>query len=255
VQESILSELRRIERAEDVRVLLAVESGSRAWGFESATSDWDVRFIYVRRPERYLSIRHRSDVIERQTDRDLDITGWDLRKALLLFAKPNMPLLEWLRSPIVYVEYSATAQHLRDLSTQFFSARACLYHYLNMARGNNRNYLSGDSIRLKDYFYVLRPVLACRWIEGHETMPPVKFIDLVNDQLPFALRALVEELLLHKRSGIESAAGPRIDAIHEFLDSEIARIGSCIDIGGRETPPDLSSLDELFVAALREVWA
>jgi predicted nucleotidyltransferase len=87
---------------EDVVVLLAVESGSRAWGFSSKDSDYDARFIYLRRPEAYLSIRAPRDVIERRIVDEVDVNGWDLRKALGLLMKSNPPLLEWLQCPIIY---------------------------------------------------------------------------------------------------------------------------------------------------------
>jgi uncharacterized protein len=254
MKEAISAALQCIERAENLRVLLAVESGSRAWGFASPTADWDVRFLYIRPPEWYLTIQPRSEVVERKLDGDLDVSGWDLKKALALFAKPNMPLLEWLRSPIVYVESSSAASRLRALSAQYFSARACLHHYLNMAEGNNRNHLRGDRIRLKDYFYVLRPVLACRWIEAHETMPPMGFSALVEDQLPTPLRSAADALLIRKCSGEELVAGPRVPEVNDFLDSEIARIGSRSTVRARQAPPDIDLLDTVFRATLREVW-
>jgi uncharacterized protein len=251
---TIQAELKRIEDAEELRVLLAVESGSRAWGFESATSDWDVRFIYVRRPELYLSIQNRRDVVEFELEGDLNVSGWDLPKALNLFAKSNPPLLDWLRSPIVYAESSSAAQQLRVLSDRFFSPRACLYHYLHMAEGNYREYLCGDSVKFKKYFYVLRPVLAARWIEAHSAMPPMEFASLVDDQLPHVLRAPVDELLSRKRAGSELAVGPRIPAINDFLDSEIARLTALASASAQAGAPDMESLDALFRATLGEVW-
>jgi predicted nucleotidyltransferase len=253
MKSAIQARLREMEGAADLRVLYAVESGSRAWGFASATSDWDVRFIYVRRPEWYLSIQDRRDVVEFQLDGDLDVSGWDLKKALGLFAKSNPPLPEWLRSPIVYAESSTAAQRLRDLSVQFFSPRACLYHYLHMAEGNYREYLCGDPVRLKKYFYVLRPVLACRWIESHGAMPPMGFSALVDDQLPAHLRESVNALLLRKCDGDELASGPRIPEINEFLDGEIERLRT-IAAGAPSTPPDIELLDALFRSTLSEVW-
>lgn len=250
----IQAELERIAETENLRVLYAVESGSRAWGFASTTSDWDVRFIYVRRPEWYLSIQNRRDVVECALNGDLDVSGWDLKKALGLFAKSNPPLLEWLRSPLVYAEAFSATQQLRELSAQFFSTRACLYHYLHMAEGNYREYLCGDSVRLKKYFYVLRPVLACRWIEAHSTMPPVEFSVLVKDQLPLELRESVESLLARKRSGDELAAGPRIPEINEFLDVEVARLNADVTLDTRHMSPDIELLDSVFRSTLNEVW-
>ena len=250
----IQAELKRVAESEDLHVLYAVESGSRAWGFESPDSDWDVRFIYLRRPEWYLSVQPRRDVVEFALDRDLDVSGWDLKKALILFAKSNPPLLEWLRSPLVYEENSSVAQKLRDLSARYFSARACMYHYLHMAEGNYREYLNGEQVRLKKYFYVLRPVLACRWIEAHGTMPPMEFAALVADQLPGALLRPVESLLDRKRAGDELSVGPRIRELNEFLDSEIARLNADVVPGGPPESPDLDLLDSAFRSALSEVW-
>jgi len=244
-----------VEREHDVRVLLACESGSRAWGFESATSDWDVRFIYVHRLEWYVSIQQHRDVIELQLPGDLDLSGWDLPKALGLFAKSNPPLLEWLRSPILYAERFSAARRLRELSTRYFSARACLYHYLHMAEGNYRDYLCGDRVRLKKYFYVLRPVLACRWIDAHGSMPPMEFAVLVEDRLPDSLRSQVDALLERKRSGDELEEGPRISQINDFLESEITRLATAATLTAGAETPDLEVLDELFRSTLDEVWS
>src|ERR1043166_5445755 len=143
-----------IEQTEAVRVLYAVESGSRAWGFESTDSDYDVRFLYVRPRDWYLSIdvETKRDTIEKPITDDLDVSGWDLRKALKLFRKSNPPLLEWLQSPIVYLERFSTAVRLRELTKEYFSPKSCLHHYLHMAEGNFRQYLQTEIVRLKKYF-------------------------------------------------------------------------------------------------------
>ena len=102
MKETILSELEKIEEQYGVRVLHAVESGSRAWGFASPDSDYDVRFVYVRPAADYLRLDEPRDVIEWKTDEVLDINGWDLKKALLAFAKGNPNIMEWANSPIIY---------------------------------------------------------------------------------------------------------------------------------------------------------
>jgi predicted nucleotidyltransferase len=255
MHEAITGALTRLEGEEDVRVLYAVESGSRAWGFASTDSDWDVRFLYVRRPEWYLSVRARRDVLEYPlTPEGLDVSGWDLKKALLLFAKSNPPLLEWLHSPIVYRETVSTAARLRGEAARGFSPRACIHHYLHMAEGNYREYLLGDTVRLKKYFYVLRPVLACRWLERHETMPPVEFAAMVDAVLPTGLRGVLDGLVARKRAGDELKAGPRIPEINDFLDAEITRLRNVAQ-GIKVGPPtDWDALDEVFRATLREAW-
>src|SRR5689334_4705492 len=151
IQSEIREELSRIEASQDCRILLAVESGSRAWGFESSDSDYDVRFVYIRRPEWYLSVDLdlRRDVIERPISDLLDISGWDIRKTLRLFAKSNPPLLEWLSSPIVYVKRYQFPDALKALLPDYFSPVSSTYHYLHMAQGNYRDYLKGDTVWLK----------------------------------------------------------------------------------------------------------
>lgn len=179
---AIETALLEIEARENVHVLYACESGSRAWGFAGTDSDWDVRFIYVRPRDWYLSIalERRSDVIELPIDSELDVAGWDLRKALQLLRKSNPPLLEWLHSPIVYREDGPIAGELRRLADEYWSDLACVHHYLNMARGNYREYLRGEMVWTKKYFYVLRPLLAVRWIERNLGGVPVEFSRLVE---------------------------------------------------------------------------
>jgi uncharacterized protein len=255
VEREITAALRRIEEEDDVRVLYAVESGSRAWGFASTDSDWDVRFVYVQRPEWYLSVQARRDVLEYPlTAEGLDVSGWDLKKALVLFAKSNPPLLEWLRSPIVYRESLSTAARLRELSKTHFAPRSCVHHYLHMAEGNYREYLQGDRVRLKKYFYVLRPVLACRWIEAHATMPPTEFGKTVEDQLPPGIQPALNTLLERKRAGDELSEGPRIAEINDFLDAELPRLRSIVSGVPTSQGPDWEGLDALFRDTLTEAW-
>ena len=130
----IISRLREIEGENTVKILYACESGSRAWGFPSSDSDYDVRFVYIRSVESYLSVQKSRDVIEYPEIGKLDISGWDLQKALLLLRKSNPPLLEWLGSPIVYLEGYSIAAQMRELAAQYYSATASVYHYLHMAR-------------------------------------------------------------------------------------------------------------------------
>jgi uncharacterized protein len=256
IRQSILHELRDIERTEEVRILYACESGSRAWGFPSQDSDYDVRFLYVRQVDWYLSIFDKRDVIERPISDMLDINGWDLRKALNLFKKSNPPLLEWLQSPIKYLEAYTVTEQIRRMSPLGFSPRACLYHYLNMARGNFREYLQGDQVRIKKYFYVLRPILACEWIERFGSMPPMAFDELLSELVSpnSDLRHAVEELLVRKRAGEELDYEPRIGPIHDYLQERLTyyeQAAPRMPGGGAEQD---RQLDTLFRSALAEVW-
>ena len=151
MREKIQTQLCRIEEEEHIKILLAVESGSRAWGFASPDSDYDVRFIYIRRKEDYLRLDTIRDVIELPIDDVLDINGWDLQKTLRLLYKSNPTLFEWFSSPIVYQETEFAAK-FRDLMIHYFSSKKTLYHYISMAEGNYREYLKGDLVRAKKYF-------------------------------------------------------------------------------------------------------
>ena len=253
IQARVQSELDRIEIEDSVRVLYACESGSRAWGFESDNSDYDVRFIYVRPPAWYLTIQHRRDVIERAVDAGLDISGWDLPKALELLRKSNPPLLEWLQSPIVYREVGTAAAKLREIMPRYYAPISCMYHYLHMAQGNSRQYLQGDVVWVKKYFYVLRPVLACLWIERGFGVVPTEFRILVDRLVADpALRAAIDDLLARKRAGQELDQGPRIPRVSDFVDFELARLAAAHG----ETPEtrDPAALDELFIAVLVEAY-
>jgi predicted nucleotidyltransferase len=223
--EQIQAELRRVERENGVRVLFAVESGSRAWGFASRDSDYDVRFIYAHPGDWYLAVEDRRDVIEAPISDGLDLAGWDLRKTLRLLRKSNPSLLEWIKSPIVYQADPTFVLLFGLLAAEFFTKDRNFRHYLHMAQGNHRAYLQGERVRLKKYLYVLRPLLACRWIEQGRGPVPMKF-DILVDQLvaDANLRFHIAVLVARKRAGEELDEAQRIPVLHAFIEAELARL-------------------------------
>jgi len=250
----IQSQLSQIEREENVQILFAVESGSRAWGFPSANSDYDVRFVYIHPRDWYLSVdlEHRRDVIERPCDELWDFAGWDIRKAFKLFMKSNPPLLEWLDSPFIYLERHDFASKLRALIAEFFSPTSSMHHYLHMARGNMRAYLQNDTVWVKKYFYVLRPILAVRWLAEQRGAVPMAFgklLDTITDQ-PELIQT-IRELLDRKMLGDELAKGPKIPAIHDFLTNELER-WEAGGIPASERSFDIEHLNLLFREMLSE---
>ena len=257
--DQIKAALDEVEATEDVRILYACESGSRAWGFASLDSDYDVRFLYIRPTSWYLSVdlEAKRDVIERPICDALDVSGWDLRKALQLFRKSNPPLLEWLGSPIVYRELSSIAARLRELTLTYYSPTACGYHYLHMAQKNCREFLKAEEVKRKKYFYVLRPLLAIRWLEADLGVVPTEFTRLVEATVRDpSVRRAIEKLVVEKASGVELGVGPRISELSDFVYSELDRL--------QETPfsrmppkPSIEPLDRLFQEALfvGEEWA
>ena len=249
MREKIQEQLRRIEEAENIKILLAVESGSRAWGFASPDSDYDVRFIYIRRLEDYLRLGAIRDVIELPIDDVLDINGWDLQKTLRLLHKSNPTLFEWFSSPIVY-QKTEFADKFRDLMLHYFSSKKTLYHYISMAEGNYREYLKGDFVRAKKYFYVLRPVLACRWILEWGTPPPMLFSELLKAELPVELIDIVNQLLELKMSSPEVKLVKRISEINAYLEESIPSIKNAVRLLDDSHTPDWNELNQLFLQEL-----
>lgn len=245
VKTLIVNKLNEIEQKEKVKILLAVESGSRAWGFASPDSDYDVRFIYVRPEKEYLKLNSARDVIEEPINDMLDINGWDLQKALKLLYKSNPTLFEWCSSPIIYKE-TEFAGNLRSVMKNYFSVKRSLYHYISMAEGNYRGYLKGEIVRAKKYFYVLRPLLACRWILDKKTPPPVQFSKLVKEELPLELVKEVDKLLELKMHFPEVKEIPRIDVINKYLEQSITEIKSLIPSIEETENPSWDKLNELF---------
>lgn len=249
MREKIQEQLRRIEETENIKILFAVESGSRAWGFASPDSDYDVRFIYIRRLEDYLRLNTIRDVIELPIDDALDINGWDLQKTLRLLHKSNPTLFEWFSSPIVY-QKTEFADKFRDLMMHYFSSKKTMYHYVSMAEGNYREYLKGDLIRAKKYFYVLRPVLACQWILDWGTPPPMLFSEVLKAELPVKLIDVVNQLLELKMNSPEVKLIKRISEINEYLDESIPRIKRAVRLLEDSLTPDWNELNQLFLQSL-----
>ncbi|MEO8150021.1 MAG: nucleotidyltransferase domain-containing protein [Bacteroidia bacterium] len=253
--EQIAVELKRLEQQREIKILYAVESGSRAWGFASVNSDWDVRFMYLHKPDWYLSIDDKKESIEEILPNDIDLGGWEFRKALRLFRKSNPPLLEWLRSPIIYSEPFSTTEKLRKLMEEYFNPKSCLHHYLHMAERNFKEYLQKDMVRTKKYFYVLRPILACQWIEQTDTMAPMEFQKLVDTQIEDGqLKSEIEKLLNRKIEGAELNEEPKIKILNDFLEERINHFNNIVKQFGTSTQPDTNKLNELFRNTLHEVY-
>lgn len=219
MKNNILNKLKEIELEKGVEILYAVESGSRAWGFASPDSDYDIRFIYKHDLDYYLSLWEQTDVIEFMTEDDLDGSGWDLRKTVKLLAKSNAPLLEWIYSPVVYYENEAFMNQMRALAKDCFSPVACLHHYL----GTTKNFMDvceQEEVKLKSYFYALRTALAGKWIIENNTFPPVAFMELLPIA-PQTIQEKVKELMTIKANQHESYLHPKEELITTFLQKTV----------------------------------
>lgn len=249
MHDKIVVELHQIEAQYNVRVLFAIESGSRAWGFPSPDSDYDARFVYAHSADWYLSLTPGRDVIELPIEDELDINGWDIRKALNLLLKPNPVLLEWLSSPIRYLWDKEVCNELLALSEKVSHGRSCLHHYFNIGESHWRRNIDGNTkVRLKRYFYVLRPVMALRWIRMRpDLVPPMNFQELMAGvDLPDTLQDKLAELLLAKAKSKELGVAERIPLLDEFITDEL-RLASALAKGPFAPRPTLyGEADALF---------
>lgn len=249
MKKQILNKLSEIETQEHVKILHAVESGSRAWGFASPDSDFDVRFIYVREQEDYLRLNPFRDVIEYQLDDVFDVNGWDLQKMLKLLYKSNPTIFEWMNSPIVY-QTSEAFQEMKSLISDYFSAKIGAYHYLNTARHNYHAYCEAEQVKLKKYFYVLRPLLACYWIFAHQTPPPMQFTDLLILEEAKEISSLIEYLLELKTHTSELGTGDKIPELDRWIQRHFMAVKQIADSLPDQENPGWEPLNSVFLSCM-----
>lgn len=230
-QTHIRAKLENLAREHRVRILIAVESGSRAWGFPSADSDYDVRFIYIHTQNEYLGIQDIRDVIETPTAPDnilgtvMDMNGWDLRKALQLSLKSNAVVQEWLTSPIHYIIDEAAITSFKKFVSKTASLPSYIYHYDHLAR-NAYEKICADSqkARLKDYCYAIRAALALRWIESRQDLPPMDINSLQNGLIVNKeIQSEISNIITLKKTATEADTIPR----KTILDDLIVETLSC----------------------------
>ena len=248
--ETVKKKLLEIEKEHNVKILFAVESGSRAWGFESSDSDYDIRFIYAHNRNWYLNILPKRDVIEYPIVNDFDYSGWDLRKAMFLINKSNPVLFEWLRSPVIYYKNDFFYDIMKELSKEYFSPISSIYHYLHMADGNYRHYLQADDIKIKKYFYVLRPIMACMWIEKFQEAPPMEFEKLLTQITDEELLAKINVLLQKKKSGIELGIEPKVRIINDFIEDKLKHFENIVKTFDQKKKPKKELLEDGFIKIL-----
>lgn len=223
---------------EDVRVLMAVESGSRAWGFPSPDSDYDIRFLYARSRDWYLQLQPGRDVIERPIVDEIDLNGWDVRKAINLLLKSNAVISEWIESPIRYQPDHPIVEKLRILADDVLDPRALAHHYASIGRHAADRWLNGDdAVPVKKYFYALRPALAIRCLRHDPAMrPPMNLQALIAaSDVPETLARDIAELVEAKSRTNERSNGAKMPAIDALIQTELARAS---DVPGRSQPDD-----------------
>ena len=252
---SILESLEALEAESGLRILHACESGSRAWGFASRDSDWDVRFVFAWPRDAYLRVHSPPNTVGRQLPGDLDLSGWDLRMALSQFARSNGSFLEWLGSPIVYRQDEAFRQALDALRPPYFQPRAALFHYLGQARSLwPEDAGEGAALNGKKCLYVLRSVLAAAWVAAARTQPPVPFAELLPLVGDTGLRREIDALLVDKAAGAEADAYPVSAALRAYVVEQRA----ALELVARDLAApavEMGPLDALFRTTLDRLEA
>lgn len=253
IRNEILKKLCASESEHGIKILHAVESGSRAWGFASPDSDYDVRFIYAHDMQWYLKLEKTRDVMELELNDVYDINGWDIQKMFRLMHSSNPTVFEWIHSPIVYTTHPIIAE-ITPLIDSFFSCKAGLYHYLNIAKAHYKGYICNkNKVKLKKYFYVLRPLMACDWILAHQTPPPVLFDSLLNEMEPDdELFIAIQKLISQKQKANEAEMIDHIPVLEEYIASEISSIKVSADIMKDDKNNDWGLLNSLFLRCLEQ---
>lgn len=232
MQTQIKTILQNLEKEKNITILYACESGSRAWGFPSPDSDYDFRFIYQHEKNWYLSVNEKTDSISVMPNKLLDGSGWDFRKALRLLLKSNASIFEWINSPIVYFQNEKFITQFRALANEYFNPKNAMFHYLGIATGMLQKEFREDTVKIKKYFYVLRPVLAAYWIGLKKSPAPMEFerlLELVEDE---KVLKNIQALLKKKETAAE---GERV-LKNPILDNFIKEIMEECEILAKEMP-------------------
>ena len=219
---TIQQAISKLEKERNITILYACESGSRAWGFGSPDSDYDVRFIYTKPVDWYLSIEQHKDVIDLPIDaNELDFSGWDIKKLLSLFRKANASPFEWLQSPIVYQQKNDFRARMWALANDYFIPKAMISHYLGIGKSTYHTAIKDDRIKIKKYFYILRPLFAAKWIVEYGTIPPMEFhlLRKVLEKHP-KINQFVESLLAAKLKANESDEIQLIPELQGFIEEQ-----------------------------------
>lgn len=251
--DTIKEKLYEIQEKEKIIIHHAIESGSWGWGFESKDSDFDVRFIYIHQTEWYLNVFEGSDVIEIPIDEVFDINGWDLKKALKLIYKSNVPLLEWLSSPIIYKENESFIEELANIAKIYFSQVSVIYHYINLAKKSFSELLTLDNIKIKILFYFIRPIIACMWIEKYNVIPPMNLQVMLKEiEIDNKIKNIINELVIVKADSTEfDVIRPQIELMN-FLKDKLQYYEAYAKNIKNERERDPSALNEFFHKVLKD---
>ena len=247
MEKKIKKYLQELEVEKNIEILFACETGSRAWGFPSPDSDYDVRIIYRHPKEWYLSLKEGKDSIDCfYEDNEIDISGWELRKCLRLLSKSNPPLLERIQSPIIYKIHDDFQQKISSIAPDFYARIATIYHYSSMGKKILSEIIDTKEYKLKKLFYALRSSVACLWILEKETSPPIEFEKMLGAlDIPQVLKERIHQLIDLKSVSNESYLHTGDRELLQFIKFSLEKA----DANAKDLPGakgDFSKLDLFF---------
>ncbi|MCO7223488.1 nucleotidyltransferase domain-containing protein [Pleionea sp. CnH1-48] len=245
IEKDIQQHLTQLEQQKSIQILVAIESGSRAWGFPSHDSDYDVRIIYYKDASHYLSVFEQKDTLEVPITDLLDIAGWDLKKALNLMYSGNAVIHEWLNSPIIYREEKTKSSRLKAFAESVFNPVPAFYHYLNMS-AKKFDVSQESSFSAKRLLYAYRTLLCALWIEKYQTAPPMLFGELMDDLLKKYgdVQQELEKIITVKAEGKEKDMISVNDDLQTYARQQLVRLKE-INIGKNSKKQPIL-FDELF---------
>jgi len=253
-QKQILQRLSVMEAERGIKIPLAVESGSRAWGFASPDSDYDCRFVYVKPKVSYLSVFEEKDTIEFTPDAVFDLGGWDVKKAVALLVKSNAVILEWLSSGVVYRKDERVWRVLWRVGQAFFNPVAVSWHYLSMARNKLAEIEQAANAKIKKYFYVMRPLACIGFIEAHGSIPHMEYRkNLAEIDVSAAIRDRIELLMRQKETALEGDMIPQDKILVDFFRTECASVENRLSALHHEKNRNYEQADKAFREILEMV--
>lgn len=245
----IRAKLSEIEQKAHVRIIWAVETGSRAWGFASPNSDYDVRFVYIREKKEYLRLEEIRDSLDAQQDDLLDIEGWDLRRVLRMVYRSTPEVYEWFSSPIIY-RSTPEAVELQMLLPEYFSVKKCAQNYIHTASVDYRTYFQDEEVWLVKYFYLLRQMLQAKWLLEEKRMPPMLFEELVRQKLEEEWKDYILELLQKKQTSAELGKAQRNKKLIEYIGQSLKEMGQEVLALKEEGKTSWEKLNQYFYSVL-----
>ena len=255
IKQNILDKLHHVETANDVKIILAIESGSRGWGFAATNADYDCRFIYVHKQEHYLSVFEQKEFIEYELDEVFDIKGYDLKRTLNYIVKSQATINEWLTSNVAYIKNEPVIRRLKALADDFFNPIPISYHYLSLARKMLEEITMEEEAKIKKYFYILRPIANLNYIHQFGKMPFMEYDrTLEATTLMSDIFSAIQELKSQKMSLAEHDKIPQHKLLIDYFKTEIERFENILKKSKHEKNKDYARVDEAFRTIIEDVW-